>query len=1312
MPWDLTDAEAEKFNRLSGGQAVDLTPDEQTKFAPIFAERAKSAQPTLGAQALAALKEFGSNLLTPSREPAQEPSLADLRKQGVPDSEYLNRAGPPAALNDMRKLGAVASAFDIGAQNLLPDSLAKGANDFLEEGRQTYPKTALAAGVLAPFPSKVKEQMLVGGALGALHGYQHAKPGEEWKSALVGGGVNAALAGVTGKMFEGAGKLIGPQARALLERMGLSAEALGAEPHTVPESPMDVAARQQAAVNARGGEPSLVPETPPNLQGVWMPEALDPALTKAGAGAMTKASLRPGAEAPTALLPARNELAAEPLTVTDPQTEVSGLAGRRSPDDLAQLAAEARFPTPEQKAQVLANARDFNAERPTQYMIKNERAMAFAEASQALNEGGDPRPMVEWISKYQPEGGTPKITAQPAELVNRGKTRVEGGRNDVGTRALATPEPEPLDKMIADLQELPLTGTEKTKTKYVPRDLLYPEGLKDPEITHVPARDVAPILGGGSGEPPRPAAVQQSGPPVSAPLAPEDLSETFGQLAAEAKTLLNNDLSAMERFKKQLGLPEFRGSATLGHAIRSVNASRVLGDVQMQRLYPALERTLKALSPQERASAQKVIVALRDRKGTVADVARLPEAFKNLFSQVQSEQQAQLVELAKGGYFGPAELSTIAKNMAAGQLHLHRSYQAFYARKSWSPPEDAVAEAAQYIAREAKLDPVQATARVRALVKTAAEGGGFKNVQQLAGAFRDAGLLKRRVLPSELRNLLGVVNDPAFIVADTASKMSSMYHLMQRTRAIVAPELEGQTWSRRWVQGMDERPLWVEALGTAENKRLFGELAGKYVPPAMRQAMLDVPTPLVENFARDALRKMTGWFSTSKVLTSPVTWARNLLSNGLYLSASGVPMTRQPKLMVKAFGALLAARKNVSGMSASPSDWVQMALEDGALRPGRGTDFGGSEARAIAERVLKGAPEGLPGIADQLYRGVEAARLKLGSTYELFDSAARLAAYMHHVEAGRVRLQLKPMEARAHASHIVNRYFATGAGVAPIFRELSRSSLGLAPFIGWHVDNLRVAKNITADTMKGDFGSLIRTAGWSAAPMLMAVCSRYAQGITDQDVAAGERALKGSWRDRNAFHDWVPVRGKDGRLTYAISFDGLNPMALFFRGAPEQSLPKRIAASVVQGMTQSGALEPWVDTKLAELGIAPKQYEPEMLPGQEGFAAGQAIASYLEPALMRQFRTVARKAQLAGVEPLRANEEPQGLGEAFATTFSPLSVEKVGSRTEVAAQKQRAGAAADLRDAAKQMKRLPDPSERQRVRDAILERVRAIRGSH
>lgn len=1310
MPWDLTPDEADKFNRLSKGEKVDLSSDEATKFQPIFAERAKLKKPEapgLGSLAWNAAKE----MVIPSADETGNPTV-DWEDAALAAGSSMDIGFRPPPLKGS------SSPQEMEKQRLKSGSDVDSAFDL---ARRRHPKTALTTGLLMPFPNKVKEQALVAGGLGALHGFVHSKPGEGVHDAVVNGLLNAGFAAATGKVVQGAGKLLGPATRALMERLGVKAPELALEPKTMPESPVDVAARESAAAAARGGEPKAVPE---NLKTPWFGEPQDPALTKVGEGALTKASVRPNLEPPT-----QRSLLAGRRTRADVEgpTNVSDLSARA-----AKMLESGPLPGEPNTAGKLEAVRGMSAERPTVVddprMAQFLRESGFNEAASAADRG-ESSLMLKWL-KDNPQGAK---MAEQAGLLHASEYRKYAGpqeltkppltssmRDEMGTKSLRSPTPAvPSEPSVADniawLNGEGSAPEPKTLTKYVPRDSLLPKNQQNPEMTWVKSSRLNPAVGGGSGapEPVRPSAVQQSGPPVSAPLDPSDMHEDFLAQVKESQQLLRDQMSNRAKIAQQLSLPENRADDVdklLGMSIRSFKATKTAQDIQMQSLFPRLKAAVEKLPLGQRAVVKNIIAKLRDRSATLDEVAKLPEEFRDLFKQTQAESQAQLVQLAKAGYFSPAEISTISKNLKKGLLHLHRTYAAFATGKKWRAPDEAVDRAARWIADENGISFSDALSQTRAILKTAADGEGFRTVQDLANALRNNGLVKRRILPPQLHALLGVVNDPAFVVAETASQMTALHQLYLRTRAFADPAFQGRIWSDTPMPGMDERKLWFDALSPADNKRAFGELAGKYVPATLREAMVDTPSKAVNNVFLSLAKKATNWFSFSKVLTSPLAAVRDVISSGFYMTSSGVPQLWQASKFVPAIKALLALHGDFKGLPEGAS-LARMALEDGAIQLGKGSDFGGSEARRIVEEALKGASEGLPGIWDKVTSGYSNTRAKLGLIRELLDNAGRLTAYMYHLKTAHERLGLSDLEARAHASHIVNRYFATGAGVPPVVRALQKGQAGLAPFIGWNVDNMRVAKNILADVAKGDFGPLMRASIWMGGPFAASALLNHALGITDEDKAAGERALKGSWKATHPLRIWLPFRGPDGKLVYVVSLDGINPMAKFFQGTDQMNPAQRVAASLVNGLTDSGMFEGWSDRVLARAGIQPQQYEPDLLPGQEGYAFASDIANYAEPTLMHQYRTVARRAQLdvPGAEPLRPTEEPLGLGHALLAGASPLSLEKVGPRSLRGAQKQLRGERGELLDVRKQAGRMQDPSERSRVLDAVKERFGDLR---
>lgn len=1202
-----------------------------------------------------------------------------------------------AALEGMNPLG-IRIETDAPGVGKLPGAGPEEVEKASQEAVKQNPKTALAAGVIGPNAPTVAGRIAVALATGTLGA---ANRGQD---PLAGGAATAGLtAAVEGllRLPKGAAKVVDtrrlftPVSEALRE---LHIQASRGEPVT-NVSPLALHERQTVV----GEVPTEV--VPPNLLHPFeAPDFPTRAGGEAAPGVPTKAE-RPYFAERTNVSPLRaDEFPVEPgtkpiLRGVDPDPEVQL-------QRMSELAAER--PTGKMHPDELLSESAFN--RKNQEMLSPR---GIADLLQANERAG----AVELERNVSPDGPVVDRSAETHNLRVPPKT--------------PSPEQVKFDEAMSFLEGTDDPALAKTATRYVPRDINVPEPFKDPNITHVPSRKVPAPIGGGAGdaaeraarqaERPNPASRIVAGPPSEGTFHPTEVPESLHALSQEGKDLIARDNSWWEKFKRSLSLPENRADGDVAAAIRSLRGARAMKDIVTERLFPKLNAAVKSLPSSEQANVRSVIKSLRDRKGTLADVSKLPQEFRNLFVHLQREQQAMTVELAKAGYYSQAEMKAMRKLLSEGQLHLHRSYQAFLTKKgSFKPSENAMRLAEDFFMKELELTRGEAFQKVRAVLLKVNEEAGPKDLGQTLKAFQDAGLMKQRKLPPQLRPLLGVVNDPAFIVADTAAEMAQLYHQMHATRAIASPQFEGRVWSRAPIPGMHPERLWDATKGIEENRRLFGELAGKYVAPQLHEAMKGMSSAEARSLPRQLISAAVGWFAFAKILTSPTTLLRNLMSNTFNLSVSGVYPQHWPRLFSKAAQVLHSWSKSVPLREAGAGEWMQMALEDYAIAPGRGSDWGGREARRIIEEVVRKRPDGLVGAMDTLFRKYGQSKAFLGRIYELGDTVPRLMAYMHHVEDGVKTLGLPMAAARARASHIVNRYFATGSSVGPLFRKLSQS--GGSPVGSWLVDNMRVTKNIMADASKGQVGPLVAATAFSAIPMAVFYGLRQLYGVTDAEVSANERRLKGSWRERQAFHDWVPVRTKDG-TAYAISFDGLNPMAAFLKGGnlqqawqdPSQAgdvmsqLPRIIAANVISGLTSSGWAEPFADTVLAQLGIAPGEYAPPVLPGQEGWRFLDSVQSYMQPTLMRQFQDVARKAQLApDLLPLRPTEEEQTLGGAAFTSFNPLSIEKVGARSMEGARRQEQGKAGELKRGQKAAQKLPS-EEREKVQNEAQKRKEELR---
>lgn len=1254
-------------------------------------------------------EDFAAKFDAPAKEPAQAPGVLDQLKgmfvPSEPDFEtytplprekflgsdeefnaYQKRAVKAQIqtknLNDMSKLLSFAQGADVTGLGLkAADAIRPGTQKTVEEERARNPKTALAGGMVAPIGSELKVMVPVAFGVGALNAAAHDQ------NPLAGGAVNAAVAAATHGVFKlggaAASKVLGRQMSATLGPEGAVFQAGGdlermagmREPGTVSSEPFT---GQQYPGAPREGTAIQFPEQlrPERGTDVQYRRAAGGALDAPAPGEMTSPGGRRGGPGErTAVM----EPGAEPKTFTGPST-------------------------PEERALAMSEAGKTRltipgvSEDPLAQVERIAKEMGLRDVPQGLNEKGQ---YPGFDVETHDVGPRARPLGEPT-YIERG---LQGGRETVSSRPPSKFQ-EAMDFLTGDD-----VGTAKTVTKYVPRDSLLPRSQQNPEATFVSSKRLDPAVGGGAGVPPHPVnpeAQPVPGPPFEqGPLLPIDVPDTFAVHAAEAEQALKKDKSLWETVKRGLSLPENRADDEVAAAIRSFRAARSMREVGL-KLHEKLQDTLKDLPPVERARVQRIVTGLRDRKLGREAVADLPPAFRDLFMNLEREKQEMLIGLVREGYYTPQQMLSIKKLLDDGGLHLHRSYQAFLNKRGYNPTAESISEAARFVAKDQGLPEYAATAAVKAQVKRLLAGESVPNEQGLAAALRDSGLMKGRTLPPAFRKLLGVIDDPAFIVADTVGEMAQQYHLSRATNAFAAPEYRGKVWSDSAAPGFDPRRLWVEGKSPAENKQLFGELAGKWVKPELYEAMAQQATPEAQSLRGQIMNAAVGLFSTAKVTSSPATWLRNLLSNTYNLSVSGVPPWRymRPKYVMQALESIKALKGSTSMKRAGAGEWARMAREDWAIPEGRGTDWGGAEAQRIVNEAVRGAEKnGFFGAMDSIFRLVNKGRGKLGEAYEFADQLPRLIGYMYHVEQG-VQMGMPEMAARARASQLINKYFATGASVGPALRGLAKS--GGAPFASWFVDNMRVAKNIGADAFRGDFGPLTRSALFMGSIAGAFYAMRHLGGFTDTDVAAGNRALKGTWDNNNAFHDWLPVRGKNGEM-YAVSFDGLNPMATFFKGPPG-SPAKNVAANIVRGVTQSGYLQLPADLLLAQAGVAPQEYRPPILPGQEGTALANSAWQYMQPTMVAQFRNVLRKAQLSP-EPLRDTEQPESLPEALLLhgPAMPLSIEKVGPRTQEGARRQLQGAVGELKDARKAVKRLP-AEEGAKVREEANRRLMELRG--
>lgn len=836
--------------------------------------------------------------------------------------------------------------------------------------------------------------------------------------------------------------------------------------------------------------------------------------------------------------------------------------------------------------------------------------------------------------------------------------------------------------------------------------------------------------------------VETPGDPVQPGGLPKDVDVPGAALEDAAMAIkrikqARNPNLLQEMAKKAL-LPEFRAGPLVGAAIRGMKAAQHIQNVQVARVFPALKRAYDAA---RKTGGHRIIDRFIEQNlaldgkvtGDRVPVEALPREFRELFQAGMEQSQTYRNELIKAGYFTPEQVKGMNAAMEAGQYWLHKDYRAMMDHE-FLPSRDRMDRAIRWLVKKGKGRVTYDMARAELTNLLTADVGQQERFMRFRKSKLNAELFKGRgQIPPIIRDVLGEIRDPAYVTASSMSEIERLWRQHKVSESFTSPEYKGKIWSDTPDKNMHEAKIWDDRLNAEENRRTFGMFAGKYVAPQLYESIMQAPAPVMHTTVQKVLSWVSGAFKTAKVAMSPVTYMNNWVSNSAYAAAAGLPvwngrwaprMIQSAKALTSYGDAFLTPRGKEIPMGGD-AQWVQWALEDGGLIAGTGAEFGGSQARTIAQQFLRDPQKGMVGFLSSGWDLFQKGKAKAGSFYDALDSHWRLAVYIEQVTKGRERLGLSVPEARARAARIVNENFASSGSVGEGVREMSRQTGFLAPFMTWHADNLRVHANWLKNSGKGfapkgmdgsptGTGHDLLSGEGSGQAFNVAMHYGLISGIfegmrrlynwSDQETAAAEASLKASYRANNPqwVRQWLPWRDSKGRAQ-VISLVPLFPSAMFLKGDPKHNLLVRAATSTLLGFVQSGAAEDPVRRGLASVGLAETDFRPEVLPGQEGRAAIEAAWNYLEPGFVRDARNIARRLEAFGTP--RRFEEKYTPGQAISA-LTPFRVEPVGAQSQESERRREVAQVNEAKGNQNQINKLQgDPAEKQRLRAKALEEL-------
>ena len=259
---------------------------------------------------------------------------------------------------------------------------------------------------------------------------------------------------------------------------------------------------------------------------------------------------------------------------------------------------------------------------------------------------------------------------------------------------------------------------------------------------------------------------------------------------------------------------------------------------------------------------------------------------------------------------------------------------------------------------------------------------------------------QRKDIPKEIRQEMGEILTPGYPVAKGIAQLTHDIELS------------------RWFNGISKNPDWAYVKGSKgaipegferlPNEKKLGPLKDAYVHPEIHRDLME--SIRVRSVPEKVWRKSLGYWKFGKVILSPKTHVRNVLSNGLLAHLGGMPLYEQPVYLTKAIKAMK-----------SKGDYWQGAKKNGLLS----STFIEGELRSLFDRVegeLSGIKAGSfhehMGKAGKVWDKMQLAGNKAAKLYEAEEQWFKMAKYIHNIE----RRGMNPKAASADAEKWLFNY--------------------------------------------------------------------------------------------------------------------------------------------------------------------------------------------------------------------------------------------------------------------------------------------------
>lgn len=278
---------------------------------------------------------------------------------------------------------------------------------------------------------------------------------------------------------------------------------------------------------------------------------------------------------------------------------------------------------------------------------------------------------------------------------------------------------------------------------------------------------------------------------------------------------------------------------------------------------------------------------------------------------------------------------------------------------------------------------------------------------------------KRKDIPKEIRKEMGEILTPGYPVAKGIAQLTHDIEMAKFFKNTA----KNPEWSLPKKSSVAIPKDWKQL---PSNKKL-GALSESYVHPEIFADISEVIR--IQTQGDKIWRKSLGAWKFGKVILSPKTHARNVMSNSILAHLGGMPMYEQPVYLTKA----------IKAMRGKTDHW-KAAKKEGLLRE----TFTNAELRSLFDQVegrLKGLKAGgLPEKFGTIGTGWQKTKVGMGKAAKLYEAEEqwfKMAKYIHNIE----RKKMLPLKAAKDAEKWLFNYSKVTK-----FQEKYRTKWYGAPF--------------------------------------------------------------------------------------------------------------------------------------------------------------------------------------------------------------------------------------------------------------------------